>query len=336
MTRSDIYFGDLAQHHYAAHPLTLIDVGARGGLQPNWKAASRHLKLVGFEPDRDEYARLCAAADPKRAVYINAALWREPASLSLNVARDPGTSSVLEPNLPFLRRFPRAERFEVAHQFPVTADSLDRLLAAHGIEDPDFLKIDTQGSEFAVIEGARTTLASAILGAEIEVQLAPLYRGQATFGAIDEAMRTAGLQLFDLRPAYWKRAAGADYGGPKGQLVFGDALYLRTEESLNTELERTADAGQRTSKLLRALSVSLLYGYVDYAIELLGTSRALIDPALASGLERKLRTGIPLSARLPHFRGRGWLSHALYRMHRALFPTLDRWASGGRHLGNVD
>jgi FkbM family methyltransferase len=342
----DIYFGTRAQPHFERSPLTLIDIGARGGLQPNWKRAQGHLRLVGFEPDPAEYARLAAAADPRRAVYINAAVGREAAELTLNVGREGGTSSLLEPNLAFLRRFPRPERYEVVKRVPIATDRLDVLLPRNGVDDPDFIKIDTQGAELPILEGARETLAHSIVGVEVEVLFAPLYHGQSAFGDVDALLRGLGFQLFDMRHSYWKRAAGSRYGGPKGQLVFGDALYLKTEEGLAEQLgalgrrstPKNADetlAAQR-SKLLRALSVCLLYGYVDYAIEILQAQRSILEPELASEVDASLRSEIDISSRLPGFRGRGWLSHLFYRMHRALFPTFEGWASGGRHIGNVD
>lgn len=332
----DIYFGTLAESYYKRWPLTLIDIGARGGLQANWKQARRHLRLVGFEPDAAEHERLAAAANPERVLYINAAVWREAAQVRLNVGRDPGTSSLLQPNAAFLGRFPRAERFDVVREVEVSADRLDRLLEAKGVKDPDFLKIDTQGAELAILEGARETLARSILGVEVEVQLAPLYREQPSFGEIDDVLRSLGFQLFDMRPSYWKRAAGRLYGGPKGQLVFADVLYLKTEEDIDRLLSRVAAGDERASKLLRALGVCVLYGYVDYAIELFEANRSLLHPELAAAVNSQLRSEIPLSARLPHFRGRGTISQFFYRLHRALFPTVDRWASGGRHLGNLD
>ena len=85
---------------FSAHPLTLVDIGARGGLQPNWRAARKHLRVVGFEPDPREHARLQAGADPQRAVYINAAVCRATPGLSGSVSfcwsndatvRPPGT-----------------------------------------------------------------------------------------------------------------------------------------------------------------------------------------------------------------------------------------------------
>ena len=332
----DIYFGSIADDHYSGTPLTLIDVGARGGLQPNWKRARRHLRLVGFEPDPVEYSRLAAKAAGTRDVYINAAVAGEAGDLTLNVGREGGTSSIHKPNLAFLRRFPKPERYEIAREVRVSADALDQLLAGHDVRDPDFIKIDAQGAELSILQGAQHALAESVFGAEIEILFAPLYDGQPSFGSIDDLMRAHGFQLFDLRPSYWKRAAGARFGGPKGQLAFADALYLRTETAFSAQLAQLGDSTTRASKLLRALSICLLYGYLDYAIELFDEHQAHLPDAVRQSVDATLRSEIPFSARLPHFRGRGWLSHALYRMHRALFPTAGGWASGGRSIGNVD
>lgn len=331
----DIYFGPVARPYYERGPLTLIDIGARGGLQPNWKRARRHLKLVGFEPDPAEYARLAAGADPQRAVYINAAVGREAAALELNVGREGGTSSLLEPNLEFLRRFPQPERYEVVRKVRVTTDMLDALLPRHGVHGADFIKIDAQGGELAILQGARETLERSIFGVEVEVLFAPLYRAQPSFGEVDSLLTGLGFQLFDLRHSYWKRAAGARYGGPQGQLIFGDALYFRTEQSLARILAQNPSEAARP-QLLRGLSIALLYGYADFAIELFEAHRSLFDEPLAKEIAATLRSEVDLSSRIPHFRGRGFLSHIFYRLHRTLFPTAGGWASGGRTIGNVD
>lgn len=327
------YFGPNLDPLYTRSPLTLIDVGARGGLQPNWQAAQQHLRLVGFEPDEIEHTRLAASADA-RTLYIHAAVAGHAGGAVLNVGRDGGTSSLLRPNVEFLRRFPRAERFETVQRVTVPTDTLDALLPAHGVDDPDFLKLDTQGAELAILDGGPRTL-DALFGVELEIQFAPLYEGQPAFGALDDRLRSRGFQLMDLRPSYWKRAAGAAYGGPKGQLVFADGLYFRTESSWHAHLDALAPDAQ-ASKLARALTICLLYGYRDYAIELFDAHPGVFDPAQRAAVARVLRSKIPLSARIPHFRGRGFLSHLFYRLHRALYPTVDRWASGGRHLGNLD
>ncbi len=332
----DIFLGPLLRDHYTAHPLTLIDIGARGGLQPNWKQARPHLRVIGFEPDPEEYARLARTNDPRKTLYINTALHREPAELTLNIGRDGGTSSLLEPNWDYLNRFPDFERFQVMRRVAVKVNALDRVLPANDVREADFIKIDTQGAEFAILEGGRATLAKQVFGVELEVQFGAIYVEQARFGQLDDLLSELGFQLMDLRPAYWKRVGGARFGGPKGQLAFADALYFKTEQRFQQELDEIADLPQRQAKLLRAMSISLLYGYVDYAIELFQPNRELFEPPVAAEISQQLQSDVRLSTRLPHFRGRGFLSHLFYRLHRLFFPTRDGWASGGRHLGNLD
>jgi FkbM family methyltransferase len=321
---------------FTAHPLTLVDIGARGGLQPNWRAASEHLRVVGFEPDPAEYARLKAAADPQRFVYINAAVHRARGDLTLNVGREGGTSSIHPPNPAFLNRFPDPERYAVEKQVTIPADSLDALLAANGIAAADFIKIDTQGAEHAILQGATRTLAGPVFGLEVEVLFGALYEGQSRFGDTDGLLMDAGFQLMDLRHSYWKRAKGARHGGPKGQLAFGDALYFKTEEAFQQLLGADADDEARRTRLAHALAMALLYGYRDYAIELFEPNRALFDAATATAIDGALRSHVAWSTRIPYFPGRGRLSHFFYRLHRLFYPTLGGWASGGRTLGNVD
>ena len=332
----DIFFGSPLREDYTARPLTLVDVGARGGLQPNWRKADRYLRVVAFEPDPDEHARLVhrAPADGSK-VYINAALHRGEGELALHLTRNAGASSLLAPNRAFLDRFPEADRFDVMRDLPVRVDALDAILAQNAVHGVDFLKIDTQGAELAILEGATSTLAGSVFGVELEVNLAPLYRGQPAFGELDKLLCSSGLQLMDLRPVYWKRARGARYGGPKGQLVFADALYFRTGERFQGHLARIAEH-ERRGALLHALSICLLYGYVDYAIELFTPNAGLFDESTAAHIRRELESDVRFSTRLPHFRGRGLLSHVFYRLHRLFFPTRGGWASGGRHLGNIE
>ena len=318
----------------ALAPLTLVDIGARGGLQPNWRPARPHLRVIAFEPDADEHARLAKTGDP-RDVHINAAVYRQPATVTLNVTRSPGASSLYEPNFAFLSRFPDARRFEVVKRTEIRAQPLDDLLRAQGIADVDFIKIDAQGAEFPILEGARETLATRAFGVEVEVQFAPLYRGQSRFGDVHALMETLGYALLDLRPANWKRAVGAGVGKPKGQLVFGDALYLKSPAAFADTLARL-EAPARGAKLARAIGVCLLYGYVDYALELLDLHGGAFDAGAAAAIRESLRSDMPLSARVPHFPGKGTLAQFFYRLSRALEPSVGGWATGGRHLGNLD
>jgi hypothetical protein len=198
----------------------------------------------------------------------------------------------------------------------------------------DFIKVDTQGSELAVLEGSRGILASSVFGLEVEVEFAPMYHGQPLFSDLDSFVRQFGFQLFDQRCGYWKRDAGKKYGGPRGQLIFADALYFRTPQSLGEILKRIDEESRRKSKLLRALSVCMLYGYLDYAFELFDRLGHYFSAQEIDLFRKKIRRESQLWARLPYFPGRGKISALLYSLHRMVRPTHRGWAVIERELGN--
>jgi len=316
---------------YRERPLILADVGARGGLKKNWQVARPHLRVLGFEPDVQEYTRLVTQhpQQPGGDAVFNVALHSQAGTITLNVARDAGLSSIFEPNVDFLRAFPDADRFDILDRRAVATDTLDHVLAAHGITSLDFIKVDTQGSELGVLEGASQSLETAVLGVEAEIEFAPIYKNQPLFADVDRYLRGLGFQLFDLRPCYWKREGGRTAGGPYGQIIWGDALYLKSIPALRQLLDALSP-GERKAKLLKAISVALLYGYADYALEmahdlgeaLTADERGLIDAALGSD------TASPV---VP---GRRQLASALHKLATAVREPNDAWSVSDPDLGN--
>lgn len=329
----DVFIDPRLEPAYARHPLVLVDAGARGGLRDNWAAARRHLRLIGFEPDKREHAELVRNTGPDdRTVFFDVALHNVSGPLRLHVARERGLSSIFEPDRRFLDAFPEADRFDTIEVVEIEADTLDNLLRTRGIGDVDFLKVDTQGSELFVLQGAACALDTLAVGAEVEVEFTPIYKGQPLFADVDRYVRSLGYLLFDLRPCYWKRTAGRAVGGPRGQIIWADALYLKGIPALRATLE-SLESGHRTSKLLKAIAVAILYGYYDYALDVLrecGTGLAAADRVL---IERRLSTSAASGAlhRLP---GRRKLASAFHRLWQLSVARDDAWSVSKPKLGN--
>lgn len=231
-------------------PLTLVDVGSMGGLEPDWAWLKEEglIKSVGFEPDEREFAKL---RSDERTVFHPCALSAVSGrSLELHVAREPGKTSLFSPNMDLLRRFPRPERFETVRSVILPAErvrTLDEI-----VPTADFLKLDTQGSELSILQGGEMLL-KGVLGLKVEVEFLELYRGQPLFADVDSFLRARGFELADLRRVYWKRAEFTAFPG-KGQLVFGDALYFKS-----------VDAVMEKNQALKFAAVCLLYGMRDLA-----------------------------------------------------------------------
>lgn len=325
--------------YYRAFPLTLVDVGAAGGLKHRWLSAGKFLRVIAFEPDD----RAVVPVDQPEITVIRTALLDEAREAEFYLTKHQGCSSFLPPNQQTLEPFSEAKAFQVSSRKKMAVDTMDRQLAARGLVDVDFIKLDTQGTELQVLKGSETTLRRApVFGLQIEVEFVEIYQGQSLFPDVDNFVRERGFQLFDIRTCYWKRAVAQAVGGPKGQLIWGDALYLRGLEEFFTDIERLEEPDHKTAKALKAISVCLLYGYLDYAVETARTAKShgIVDEDELETIERLIMTQVPFSNRLPRIRGRGRLASLFYRLYDALRPEradavhTGRFSNSDRFLGN--
>jgi len=311
----------VAEAVLAQNPLWIVDVGASGGIDPRWGTfLGLSYRGVLFEPDPREYDRLKSASGAQLLV-VNAALGDAVTTVTFHLCRKQQVSSVYPPNVSFLRQFPNAERFDVINCLRLRTDTLDRQLRMHGVTEVDFIKLDTQGSELIILQGAVDSLQTA-LGLEIEVEFAPLYIGQPLFSDIDSYLRCRGFVLCDLKRGYWKRAEIGPASRQKGQLVFGDALYLRPPEAV---------LAMSPAKIVRGICVYLAYGYADLAHVLFRQAQDRFTPEVRARVKLLLQKS-ERRALLPNFRGKGRVRWVLERLH-AIFED-NAWHAADSELGN--
>jgi len=233
--------------------------GARGEVRNRLTAALPSARFLGFEPDEKAYQRLMRNAAPGHTYYKMAAGAREEAR-TLYVTRDPACSSLLKPNAGFFGQFTDcAPQIEIVEQRTVETVSLNNFLTEAGVPSVDFLELDTQGAELDILKGADRFLATSVVALQIEVEFSPLYEGQPLFGAVDEYLRGFGFMLFDLTRNRYRRAAMAGDLITRGQLLWGDALYLRDYRSL------TGNGAKE--RVLKLAVIAGLLGFHDYALE---------------------------------------------------------------------
>ena len=136
-----------------------------------------------------------------------------------------------------------------------------------------------------------------VVGIEVEVEFSQLYENQPLFNDVDNFLRDKGFELFDLRRGYWIRKVAA--GIQKGQLVFADALYLKSPEQIM--LVNVISP----VKIIHSICIYLSYGYIDLVTVLL--SYANNGGLLTNELYRatnKIILQCNKIALLPNFRGR--------------------------------
>ena len=330
----EVFINTIFSEYYRKYPLILVDIGASGGLEPNWQSAEKYLQIIGFEPDKREFSNLEKIAN-NNIKYLNIGLYKEKKVLDYYLTKKQQTSSIFKPNREFLDKFPEAERFDIVGVAKIETDTLDNQFKIHNIAEADFIKIDTQGSELSILQGATKTIRDHVFGLEIEVEFVELYQNQPLFSAVDSFVRKEGFQLFDIKGYYWKRTMGKDYGKKRGQLIFGDALYLRKLEDFNKVLNKTQDSIAKKSKALKAISICILYGYFDYAYEVFSMTSNLFDKTERQTIERLIKRNVLYASKIPSFRGKRIISNIFYYLWDLWRPTYNKWASIDRKLGNL-
>lgn len=233
--------------------LTLLDIGAAGGIQPRWKQITRKTAYIGFEPDARSNVDIAQAGkDFASHRLIPTAVWNRDGELGIHLCRKPQVSSHFPPNDEFLQKFPKPERFDVVGSTTVSANCLDTL----DIDRCDFIKLDIQGGELAALEGGEILLGRT-LGLEIEVEFLSLYQGQPLFGDLCAHLARHGFEFMDFTSiCRWDRRMRTGLG----QCVFADGLFLRSPEYIRQQFDR---ATLSLPDVRRYLAVLTLYRRVE-------------------------------------------------------------------------
>ena len=212
-------------------PITVVDVGAQmltsedhvyAGL-----LADKHCRVIGFEPLEDA-ADKRAAAEPGVSMLNHFIGKGGPASFQINYF-DP-TSSLLEPNLDYLRQFyALADMCRPVKRLQVETSRLDDIAE---VSDCDYLKIDVQGGELDVLRGAERLL-NRVLFVHTEVEFEPVYLDQPLFPDMDRFLRDRGFELMDLTKLGHSGYAALPRQQSRTKLMWADAIYVKTTDRLS-------------------------------------------------------------------------------------------------------
>ncbi|MCK4794431.1 MAG: FkbM family methyltransferase [Desulfobacteraceae bacterium] len=276
---------------FMAKPLRVVDIGALGGPDDIWDAYGKALHLIGFEPDEKECERLNSLWDGTKSgiggqrVFYPFALDKGKGYRKFYVSVKPGRSSFYMPNPKLLNLYtgrfdPKTghrvlldgSKWEVSHETLVPTVALDSWAEDTGTDYVDFMKIDVEGAELDVFQGAERLLSTSVLGLWIEVQFSPRFQTTPLFYEVHSYLDRLGFLLFDITPQtrVWHSKGippGRSVPG-RGQLLDANALYFR---NLLGEIDLVRNrncAGYRTM-LLKQASLAEVYNQSDFAIELI-------------------------------------------------------------------
>jgi len=192
---------------------------------------------------------------PSRTVVLPYCLSARDGVCKFHLNYDPYTSSIYPLNPRYAQAyFPRPGGFDYVlgdvlrtmKEVELPTTTLDAVVLDRGeVPGPDFLSLDTQGSELDILNGASRLLGTTILAVYAEVELLPFYEGQPLFGDICQFLAKynfdlVSIQLFsnwhpiitNLYPIRGKHGFRGE-----GCAADGEALFLKRPETVETSVD---------------------------------------------------------------------------------------------------
>lgn len=194
-------------------PLTVVDIGAAGGIQPKWRKHQRQIRSVLFEPNPAEAAKLRAAPG---TLVVEHGLAADAGPYTLNVAHWMGCTSMLEADAKVLAGYKIAPLYAPEQQVAIACVRHDQLHRAAEVPAPDVIKVDVEGYEYQVLTGFGDLL-HGVIGIEAEAWLYPVFKDQKLLHDLVDL-----LAAFDLRLRRIEKVPGFE-----GGMVCVNAYFTR-------------------------------------------------------------------------------------------------------------
>ncbi len=197
---------------------TILDVGANTG---QFAYYTRYFgyknRIISFEPVREPFNILSRFSKyDKKWDVVNYALGNINGEAEMFIAANSVSSSILEMMPVQLAVEPGSYN---TSKEKVSVHRLDSIINDYvSYKEHMYLKIDTQGFEKRILDGAEEILRH-IAGLQIELSLVELYKGESLFHELMPFIQNMGFELFSLEPVFQNKKTG--------QLLQADAIFYR-------------------------------------------------------------------------------------------------------------
>lgn len=255
----------VSKNVFANNPFKVVDVGARGGEEKHWHLFGNQIKIFGFDADEKETNKLNKLKQNINTTYFPLALWENKGFKKFYITNNLASSTFLLPNKNFLDRFPDRKNLKVNKHIKVKTIDLDTWATENGINNIDFIKLDSEGADLFVLKGARRLLRGSVLGLTSEVSFVQTLVNQPLFGDLNIFLKSYGFEIYDLGLIRLLRKTMSNTGGASrtGQVVGGHALYFKDPVAKFKHKEWS------DINILKLACLMELFGLADCAIEII-------------------------------------------------------------------
>lgn len=169
-------------------------------------------KIISFEPLTSAYDKLkkvnMLSGDAEWEIFPRCALGNLEGEITINIAGNSASSSILNMLDSHINIAPHTKNIG-KETTPIYR--LDSVAKEYLLESTrPFLKIDTQGFEWQVLDGALNSIPQ-IQGVLLELSLIPLYQDQKLWGDLIKRMSDYGFTLWSIQPMFTDMHDGRTY-----------------------------------------------------------------------------------------------------------------------------
>lgn len=300
---------------------SILDIGARGGADGEMLSIAWASRIACFEPEADEAESLATAGDARWASFevLPFAVGGQSGPAMLYVPESPYAASLLQHNAEMIDQFGRSNLHAVRETFPVQTKTLDDLRDAQVIGRADYIKIDVEGAELAILKSGIQTLKDCI-AMKVECSFISQRMSQPLTWEVAQFLMEQGFDVMDIDDIHrWRRRSLpahpyrilSEMEYSRGQVAQCDLILLKSWKNILD-----------TDQALRLVIISAALGFFDYAISGLRARPELSDYVQRNygfGLEAELRRWSSSS-------GKRAVRQAIAGRIRGLVPLIRSWA----------
>lgn len=211
-TSSDYIIGNLFNKNLK---LIIFDIGANVGQSAEkYGSLYKNATIYSFEPLFKEY-EILKTKDIKNLKPFNIGFSNKKTQEKFFVNQSSATSSLL-PLSENAEKVWQINQLKNIETIICNFDTLDNFCNEMNIKTIDFMKIDTQGSEYLVLDGAKELLSKKVIrNIQLEVILGDTYKGQKTIGFYMNLLENYGYKLKIM----------TDLGIKNGSLIQTDLFF---------------------------------------------------------------------------------------------------------------
>jgi len=156
------------------------------------------------------------------------------------------------------------DKWQLAKKKKIPVTTLDSILFGKRQAEPfwgEFIKIDTQGSEYDILTGAKRTLQERTVAVMCEVAFCEIYKGQKLFSDIEQLMRARGFSFYGFTQLHGRscKLLGKEKYVTAERLLYSDAIFFK---------DPLPDATLSDRQTYALFTIALLFNFYDFALEL--------------------------------------------------------------------